>query len=112
MARSILYEGNLSLVALAVSTWLKFIKDGAKCMHHIEVGFFIPATDVVGFTQFARLKHTANSTAVVFNVEPVADLLTITIDRERFAVQCIEDAERNELFREVIRPVVVRAIGG
>ena len=66
---------------MAISTRFKFIKDGAQGVNDIEVGFFVPATDVVSFTQFTGLKHSADGAAMVFDVEPVADLLAITINR-------------------------------
>ena len=110
VARAILHEGDLCLVALPISTWLEFVEDGAEGMHDVEVGLFVPTTDVIGFTQLAGFEHTADSTTVVFDVEPVADLLTITVDRQRFAVQCVKDTEGDKLFREVIRPVVVRTV--
>ena len=47
---------------------------------------------------------------MVFHVEPVADVLAFAIDRERFAVADIVDEERNELFGELVRTVVVRAV--
>ena len=47
---------------------------------------------------------------MVFHVEPVADILAFAIDRERFAMADIVDEERNELFGELVRTVVVRAV--
>ena len=47
---------------------------------------------------------------MVFHVEPVADILAFAIDRKRFAVADIVDEERNELFGELVRTVVVRAV--
>ncbi len=110
MAGAILDKGDLGGITLTIGTRFELIEDGTEGIHDIQVGFFVPATDVVGFTQFPSFKHTADGTAVIFNVEPVTDLLTITIDRQWFAVQCIEDAKRDELFREVVRPIVVGAV--
>ena len=47
---------------------------------------------------------------MVFHVEPVANILAFAIDRERLAVADIVDEERNELFGELVRTVVVRAV--
>ncbi|MNE56720.1 hypothetical protein D3C80_1516500 [compost metagenome] len=49
---------------------------------------------------------------MVLYVQPVANLLAIAIDRQCLAGQRVDDHQRNKLFREVIRTVVVRAVGG
>jgi hypothetical protein len=49
---------------------------------------------------------------MVLDVEPVTDLLTVAIDRQRLARQGVVDDQRDELFREVVRAVVVGAVGG
>ncbi len=81
VAGAILHEGNLRAVALAIGTWFELVENGTKRMYNVEVGLLVPATDVVGFAQLAGFKHAADGTAVVFDVEPVTDLLTVTIDR-------------------------------
>ena len=40
-----------------------------------------------------------------------ARCLPVAVDRQRLALQGIEDHQRDQLFRELVRPVVVRAIG-
>ena len=81
VARTILNEGDLCGVALAIGTWFEFIEDGAEGVNDVEVGFFVPATNVVGLTQFTGFEHATDGATVVLNVEPVTDLLAITIDR-------------------------------
>jgi hypothetical protein len=49
---------------------------------------------------------------MVLDVEPVADLLAVTVDGQRLAGEGIVDAQRDELFREVVGAVVVGAVGG
>ena len=46
---------------------------------------------------------------MVLHVQPVADVLAVTVDRQRLIIQHVRDHERNQLFREMIRAVVVRA---
>jgi hypothetical protein len=57
------------------------------------------------------LEHEPDGASVVLDVEPVADLHAVAIDGEIFPLKGIEDHQRDELFREVIRAVVVRAVG-
>jgi hypothetical protein len=47
---------------------------------------------------------------MVFHVEPIADLLSIAIDRERLAVEGVQDHERDQLFGKMVWAVVVGAV--
>ena len=49
---------------------------------------------------------------MVFDVQPVADLLAVAIDRQGFAGQRVDNHQRDEFFREVVGPVVIGAVGG
>ena len=48
---------------------------------------------------------------MVFDIEPIADLLPVAVHRQRFAGLGVDDHQRNQLLREMQRPVVIRAIG-
>ena len=48
---------------------------------------------------------------VVLDEEPVADVFTPAIDRKWLAMAYIVDEQWNKLFRELVRTVVVRAVG-
>ncbi|MOA20558.1 hypothetical protein D3C78_1410100 [compost metagenome] len=50
-------------------------------MHDVEVGFFVPAADIVGFAQRASFQHAADRAAMIFHVQPVANLLAVAVDR-------------------------------
>jgi hypothetical protein len=91
---------------------MQFIKDRAECANHIQIGLLVPASDIVRFAEFACIENTPDGRTVIPDIEPVADLLAITVDRQRLKRKCIEDAQGNELFREMEWPVIVRAIGG
>ena len=81
-------------------------------MDDVDVRLLVPATDVVGLTQVACVQHAADGAAMVFDVEPVADLHTVAIHRQRFARQRIDDHQWDEFFRKMVGAVVVAAIGG
>ena len=49
---------------------------------------------------------------MVFDVEPVADLLSVSVDGERFSCEGVVDDERDKFFWEVVGSVVVGAVGG
>ena len=67
------------------------------------------AADVVNLADAAVVNDKVDGAAVVLHVQPVADVLAITVDRQRLVVQHVRNHERNQLFREMIRAVVVRA---
>ena len=88
------------------------IHDGADGGDHVDVGHLAVAADVVGFAGSAFFQHQGDGLAVVADVEPVADVESVAIDRERLAVERIEDDERDQLFRKLKWAVIVGAIGG
>lgn len=112
MARTILDEGDLLAIAAAVGARLLLVEDGAEGLDHVEVGLFVPAADIVGLAQLPGFEDPADGAAMVLDVEPVADLLAVAVDRHRLAGQGVVDHQWDELFREVVGAVVVRAVGG
>ena len=48
---------------------------------------------------------------MVFNIQPVTDIQTFAVNRQRFVSQRISNHQRNQLLREVIRTIVVGATG-
>ncbi len=48
---------------------------------------------------------------MVFHIEPITNLVTLAINWQWLAIQRIEDHQRDQLLGEVVRAVVVRAVG-
>ena len=84
------------------------IDDG---LDNVDVFPLVEATDVVGFSNGALMEDKVDGTGMVFHIEPVAYVLALAIDREGLAVTDIVDEERDELLGELVRAVVVGAIG-
>src|SRR5690554_863398 len=108
VAGAVLHKGDQ--VPVAAFLRAELLEDVADGVHYVDVLFFVVAADVVGFAGFAFGDDFVEGSCVVFHVEPVADLVAFAVDRERFAVQGVEDHQRDELFREVVGAVVVAAI--
>ena len=72
---------------------------------------FVFATDVVGAARGAVLHDGPDCFVVVLDIEPVADVPPVAVDREGLAFEHVEDHEGDELFRELIGPVVIGAVG-
>src|SRR5690554_2257062 len=108
MAGAVFYVGDQVPVAALLRT--KLLEDIADGVHDFDVLFFVVAADVVGFAGFAFGDDFVEGSCVVFNIEPVTDLVAFAVDRERLTFQGVEDHQRDELFREVVGAVVVTAI--
>ena len=106
-------DGVTAVVALAVGDVLdevfgvaELLEDG---LDDVDVGALIMAADVVDLADAALLQNQVDGMAVILDVEPVADVLAVTVDRQLLVGQRVDDHQRDELLREVVRAVVVRA---
>jgi len=84
--------------------------DVDKPVKEPDVFPLVLAADVVGLSDTSARHDSPHRSVVVYHVEPVANVLAIAIDREGFVFQHVENHKRDELFRKLIGPVVVRAI--
>jgi hypothetical protein len=69
------------------------------------------AADVVGFAVRAASENLPQGLGVVANVEPIADIHAVAVHGNGFAGQATLNNDWNQLFRKLIRAVIVRAIG-
>ena len=102
--------GDLLLVALSIGAGRKLIKDGTEGVDDVEVRLLVPPADVIGLTHLAGLEHATYGGGVVLHIEPVTDLLAVTVDRERLTGEGVVDDQRDELLGEVVGAVIVGAI--
>lgn len=112
VARTIRNESDLLLVELAIRARREFVKECANRVDNLKVRFFIPTADIIGLPNPARFQNAADGGTVIAHIEPVANLLAVAVDGERFTGQGIVNHQRNEFFRKMQRPVVIRAIRG
>ena len=82
---------------------------GNSQLHDFKIGLFVVTAYVVDFAFHTLADNQVDSFAVVFHVEPVTHVTAVAIDGEVLAFENILDDKRNQLFREVIRTVVVGA---
>ena len=71
----------------------------------------VEAADVVCLGNLTLMEDEVDSTGVVFHEQPVAHVLALAIYWQRFAVADVVDEQRNQLLRELIWTIVVRAVG-
>src|ERR1700689_4565704 len=112
MTRTIFDESDELFVRDDGVVRAQFIEQRADGGDDLEVLFFAAAADVVGFSDMAVGEYGAKGAAVVLDVEPVADVFAIAIDRERLAGAGVQDHERNQFFGKLVRAVIIGAVGG
>lgn len=75
----------------------------------MEIGLLVPASDIVAFSGLARQEHGPKGRAVVADVEPVAHVQAVAIDRNGTALDHTLDDDGDELLWMLAWAVVVRA---
>ena len=89
----------------------QLVHDRADGLHHLEIGALIVPAHIVCLADRALLVDEAEGLDVIVDVKPVTNVRALAVDGERLPVKAIEDDERNQFLGEVVRPVVVRAVG-
>ena len=88
------------------------IQQRANLFDNVDIRPFIAAADVVGLAQPAPADHRLDAPAMILDIEPVADVAAVAVDRNRLLPQAGADHRRDELFAVLERAVVVGAVGG
>ena len=83
MTRSVGNVGYEPVVRCAL--WAKFIQDGANFPDDFDIGWLVATANIVGFARPALFQNKADGLAVVFHVQPVANLFAIPVDRQGLA---------------------------
>ena len=70
------------------------------------------ATHVIGLTGASAFQYRPDRSAMIADVEPIAHVPTVSIDRQRLAGESVVQHQRDQFLRELPRAVIVRAVGG
>ena len=89
----------------------QLVEERANRINHIDVHLLRRTTDVVGLPEDPTLQHRPNGPAMVFDKQPIADVLPFAVDGQRLALNRIADDQRDKLFRELVGTIVVGAVG-
>ena len=87
------------------------VDGGDSQLHNLQVSLFVVSAHVVDFALAPLAYDEVDGLAVVFHIEPVADVAAVAIDGQLLAFQDVFDDERYQLLGEVIGAVVVAAAG-
>ena len=79
--------------------------------HQLEVGRFITAAEIVNRARFAFEDRRDHGSAMILNVDPVAHIQPVAVNRQRLLAQRFDDHERDQFLRKLIGAVIVRAAG-
>src|SRR5262245_24753029 len=77
----------------------------------INVATLAIAPDVIGFPHPTAFQYQRQRLHMIVNEQPVANVEPTAVDRHGFAVQSLDDRQWDELFRELMWSVIVRAVG-
>ena len=77
----------------------------------IDVFPLVETTDVVSLGSLTLVENHIDGTGMIYYIQPVTHVLTLTIYRQWLAMTDIVDKQRNQLLWELIWTVVVRAVG-
>ena len=108
----VLDELYLLGIGATISARPVLVQDATDRMHDLDIPFFAVAAQIVGLAYPSASQNAMNGAAVILDEEPVANLVAVAVDRQGFALQRVVDDQRDQLFRKLIRAIVVGAIGG
>ncbi|MCR3755598.1 MAG: hypothetical protein HNEKOMLI_00343 [Sodalis sp. Psp] len=60
------------------------------------------ATDIISFTESHTCYYLIKSTSMILHIESLANLITVTVDRQRFTRKCADDHQQDQFFQEMI----------
>ena len=109
MTRAIAHKGN-QLTGILRQLTRQLTHQITERMDNIQVLHLIIAANVVHIAWNSLMKHHINGSTMVADVKPVAHILPIAIYRQRLTQQNIQAHQRNQLFRKLIRPIIIRAV--
>ena len=69
----------------AVRIWAGLIKEVADSFDHVKIGSLVAPADIVGLANDPPLKNEAQRLRVILDIEPIADVLPVAVDGQRFA---------------------------
>ena len=111
MPRPVFDEGDLRSIRAAVGFRVEFVEQAAQVGHEFQIGFLVQTTDVVHLSTAPGLEYPTEGTAMVSYIQPVAHVLAVAVHGQGVACQGVVYDQRNELFRKLVRAVIVRAVG-
>ena len=86
-------------------------EDSEEFVDEHAVGCFVPGADVVDLADGPLGEHQVDARAVVVDVQPIALVQPVAVQRDLLAIDEVRGEERNRLLGVLVRPEVVGAPG-
>ena len=98
------------LVRLGVIARLLLVKNRTDEAYNFEIGLLIPAPDIIDLARAALFEHALKRRAMIGDVNPVADVLAVTIDRYALIGESPMNDEWNQFFRKLEGSIIVGTV--
>src|SRR5471032_690868 len=92
------HKGDQPMIGAAVRG-CELVEKSAYRFDHVEIRSLVATADVVGLANSAVFEHQRQRPCMVFDIEPIADILTVAVNRQWFAGEALDDHVRDQLFR-------------
>jgi len=79
-------------------------------VYNSSIRFLAVTADRVRASRDASLQDSHQPSNVIVDMQPIANLPAVAVDRNRLTSQRLQNRQRNQLFWKLKRPVVVRTI--
>src|SRR5262249_44490617 len=79
-------------------------------MHNVEVLPVTKATNIVGIAHLSMTENNIDGRAVIFNIEPVAHVRTITVHRDGLSLQTRTDNGGYKLLIMLVRAIFIGTV--
>ena len=101
--------GNVGYQVQTVPLWIakQTVNGLDDNLYDVDVFPLVETANVVCLVYLAVVEYNVDGTGMVNNIEPVAHVLALAIDRQWLAVADIVDKQRDKFLWELIRTVVI-----
>ena len=82
-----------------------------KEFHNVDVLPLIEATDIVSVSNGTFMEDKVDGSCMILHIQPVTDIEALTINGKWLAMTDVVDEQRYQLLGELIRTIVVGAVG-
>src|SRR2546430_13536398 len=72
---------------------LRLVKYFQNQASHLQILVFVASTDIINLSGLPSVQYQVNSSAVVFHIKPVANMTTVSINRQGLIVHRVRNEE-------------------